>query len=217
MLADLRHTMPHVFDQGRRPTCLVAAVSDANQCNRGDPKKFSVEYLFYKCSEQDASVVTGGVSVSTIYDCLMMNGQPLDSHWPYITQQPPVSTWVEPSNSPGTVYGAHLKFGIFKFDAICDLVKRGIPVVLLLSVDNSLYRVDNNGLLSGEVFGPFRGCHAMLCVGVGRTDRNWLCVRNSWGACWADAGYAWMDEGYLESCMLSAAYLPQERKTEWHI
>jgi hypothetical protein len=47
------------------------------------------------------------------------------------------------------------------------------------------------------------GCHAVVTVATGRANsERFVRIKNSWGMRWADSGYAWLSEEYVNNTFI---------------
>ncbi len=94
---DLRSRFGLARDQGARPTCLAFAVSDVHASVRDSQEPLSPEYLFYNAKKRDGKP-TSGATVPMIRLALEMDGQPLESGWPYYPDRPAdLTMWAPPA------------------------------------------------------------------------------------------------------------------------
>ena len=80
---------------------------------------------------------------------------------------------------------------------LCALLDAGRPVMLIVHVSRAFFHAVAGGII-GAANEPHINTHAVIAVGYGTHDSaSCILIRNSWGARWADQGYAWMHEQYL--------------------
>lgn len=189
------HYWSVVRDQGKRPSCMACAVSDAHQFCWSVSKPFSVEYLFfYAAKNMPSGSAHDGLSFSATHDALSLNGQPLEKEWPYQLSQP--SPWVPPSVTE--CWTGNICSNGHAVGDIVHVLKAGEPVVLGLQLTNFwLDELQEPYVIPAD--GKGFGRHAVLAVGVGeyKTEGQVLLVRNSWGGQWGNDGNAWLAADYL--------------------
>src|SRR5215469_3921058 len=84
VLSDLRSLLGGARNQGRRPTCVAFAVSDAHAAARGTNELLSTEHLYFHGVQRTPNGHPNlGVSLSTILDALKHDGQCAETGWPY--------------------------------------------------------------------------------------------------------------------------------------
>lgn len=78
---------------------------------------------------------------------------------------------------------------------IRESIAAGHPVVFGMAVDDAYMRWSDARTYPGRT-GEDRGGHAQVIVGY---TRGAFIVQNSWGRDWGASGFAWLDEGWVES------------------
>lgn len=205
LLADLRAEMPQIRDQGRRPSCLAIAASDAHQLQTS-VEILSAEYLFYHACANGDDKIEDGLSFSDIAAVLTTLGQPEESVWPYQKSQPPTKDWFPPS-------GAHklfrASFVTLSADpaVIFQAVEKQKPVVLGLVTRDSFFGCLPSGYPPVVANDIARGHHAVVTVALARQEQMYFGIRNSWGSGWGDNGHAWLSEAYLRENLFAAAII----------
>jgi hypothetical protein len=185
---DMRSDFLAVRDQGARPTCLAHAVSAAHEHARKCASYLSPEYLHYF-----AHGGSSGNSITEIATALEAQGQCDDGSCPYFASEPPIG-WKPP-------LGLHVyrRFsGLVKpdFSTVEKCAKSGHPPILGISLPEPFFDPQPPWVISP--IGRIRGLHAVICAGIGWHGGSPVAlIRNSWGADWADKGYAWLDEVFL--------------------
>ena len=207
--------MPAIFDQGARPTCLVASACDANQYGRLNISEMSIEHLFHLCWKRDTSCLQDGTSPALIGKILKDIGTVDQSFWPYEPMQPAICDWGPPPSSSVNFYRADLEAVQVDFNSIRHRVGQGMPVIIGLHVYENLIRCPGSGHLTGRPTGAPRGRHAMTAVAVMQNPSQRICLRNSWGVGWGLDGHVWLDETYFEQSVFSAHIIPEGSKTIW--
>ena len=197
---DFRARFGTVRDQGTRSSCLACAATDAHSYCHALADPLSVEFLFYQAGRRMAGRdVTGGLTFDAVDDALQVEGQPLESEWPYQCVTP--IPWKPPAVTTRW-YGA-LDDPIAAATEIAATLRTETPVVLGLR-------------LTGEFLAPRRmpfiipskgsgfGGHAVLAVGLGQEKANGtvILIRNSWGEAWGLQGHAWLAQAYLDDKLI---------------
>ena len=92
---DMRAIFLDARDQGPRPTCLAFALSDAHTAERTPRRSLSVDYLYYLALRRmPANHGDNGVGLNEAADALRVDGQPLETSWPYSYALPVTcTTW----------------------------------------------------------------------------------------------------------------------------
>ena len=208
LACDLRSQFGAVRDQQTRPTCLAFAVTDTHGASFASFNTLSVEYLYYHAVQlMPGKNPHGGISPSAAVNSLHSHGQPLEPHWPYQAALPAnIGTWSPPTNCP--VFKHALLTRTYSFSEICSHLNSGKPVILCLQLSESFYKPLPSGLVAQKTADPMTGRHAVIAVGHGRSATEpCLLIRNSWGFAWGLGGYAFLEEGYLTSRLLSVLIL----------
>ena len=191
ILHDYRPLLGPVRDQGARPTCLAHASTTAHEHARGSKMALSPEYLHHFASGSTNSLM--GVDFSNVSRALLDPGQPVESDCPY-QESEPAPPWTPPSNL--ILYRRQSVLTQQSPDDVEALLDAGHVPVLGISTTDAFYAPTAPWVISSA--GPVRGLHAVAAVGIGTTytTRRFL-IRNSWGAAWADAGHAWLDDAFM--------------------
>lgn len=206
---DLRAYFGAVRFQARRPTCLAFAASDTHAAHRGSWAELSCEYLFYMAQKRATRLPTQGATLWATLETLKLDGQPLESGWPYLPQLPaPISTWGPPENV-GTL---HTRVGSSQspnVDQIIAALDANRPVIVLMKLSRAFYYPEDGIIDAGaeEAPDPARR-HAVIAVGHGQWGaERVILIRNSWAAKWASNGYGWVTERYLAPRIFNMALL----------
>src|SRR5438270_597211 len=85
---DLRDRFGPARDQGARPTCLAFAMSDAHAAMIEPWNPLSCEYLFFHAQRRVAKPPHTGASMSATREAVELDGQPVESDWPYLKAVP---------------------------------------------------------------------------------------------------------------------------------
>lgn len=201
---DIREKFGDVDQQGRRPTCLAFAASAAHRHHHGAGEPFCIEWLYYYAVTRAGDSPHAGSRLPETQSVIREVGQPLESHWPYTTTKPSITTWIPPTAPPENVFFAKDDGARSQFDNIARALEVGIPTVIGLMIGESFINVtmtDGFALVADGTEPVKSGAgHALLVVGSGLVDAHRrLLVRNSWGPRWGDLGHAWISEEYLNT------------------
>jgi hypothetical protein len=209
---DIKHLMPPVFDQGRRPTCLAVSTSDAHQAQIADVDRLSIEFLYYYSVISSGQIDFNGLSFVDVNQALLEKGQPKETDWLYSQVQPAANVW-QPPKAIGKCFKGALLHILPDISSICSAVTKLEPVILGISVRDSLLRYQGSTTsLSTNCKGMIRGYHAVLAVGFEKKEGTRICIRNSWGAGWGIAGYGWVEEEYLMANLKYAATITRQQE-----
>lgn len=186
-----------VRPQGLRPTCLAFALSDLNYQLAKD--HLSPEYLYRAAalSHQGWQPNDGMTWDSAM--AAAKSGQPLEVSFPYQKDEPSLPIPVLPQKLP--LHGHTVSLQKNRFDEIVVRLRRDTPTGLALRLTLEFYAPQNGMVLFSDQALPGM-LHAVVVVGYGATPDNkqWLLIRNSWGAPWGDgAGRAWICESYVSA------------------
>ncbi len=184
-----------VRSQGIRPTCLAFALSDLNYQLANS--HLSPEYLYRAAalSLQNWQPHDGMTWDSAI--AAAQAGQPLEASFPYQADEPPLPIPALPQQLP--LHGNTIGLQQNRFDDIVLRLQRNTPTGLALRLTYEFYS-PKNGIVSFSDHVVPGMLHAVVVVGYGATpdSKQWLLIRNSWGAPWGDgAGRAWICESYV--------------------
>ena len=203
---DISSRFGPVRDQGKRPTCVAFAVSDLHasiRCTTFAP--LSVEYLFYHaCLRGSPFDPSNGVTLHQILEALEHDGQPQEEHWPYMMYLPPdVKNYKPPANTP-PIYrraGEEIDRAV---DEIEKELESGRAVMVVFTSTMQFHLAQPEVPVASSSSDQALAPHAVVAVAVGK-DHTHRCVRvrNSWGAKWADSGYAWLSEDYLKARLIA--------------
>ena len=201
---DSRPLLGPVRDQGARPTCLAHASTTAHEHARGSTVALSPEYLHYFASGNDSS--PEGVNFPNVSRALLDPGQPAETDCPHHHNEPPPE-WEPPTNV--LLYRRRSASPKQNPDEIEALLDAGHIPILGISTTDAFYSPAPPWVISPT--GPVRGLHAVVAVGIGTTyaPRRFL-IRNSWGAAWADAGHAWLDDVFIVQHLRDVLVLTEE-------
>jgi len=210
---DLRPQFGPARDQGKRPTCLAFAASDAHAGLRGAWQALSTEFAFYQAQRRGGRKPSDGATLPAMLQAIREDGQPLETGWPYLADTPAdIATWMPPSSAtPVFRRGGHGATG--DVNAIIAELNKSKPVITLMRLSASFFRVPADGIID-EAPGEKPDLnlrHAVIALGHGTrgADRVVL-MRNSWGSRWGQQGYAWITEKFLSARVFSLAHLMED-------
>ena len=195
---DLRGHFGPAREQGLRPTCLAFATSDAHAAVRDTTWADSVVVntsTTTPCSGEGVSH-TSGVKIASIRDALDQDGQPMEAGWPYLKCRPeeleaagegrgPVPPGVEDARG-------QLRQGVAEGDIRHAGLDRHVHLRCLLPTRRLAWWTRPSRLTRPG------GTRSSPLPRVSCPGRRLLMVRNSWGAGWGLAGYAWIAERYMK-------------------
>lgn len=207
---DLRGQFGLARNQHQRPTCIAFAITDVHGAVNCSAEPLSCEYLYYHAIQRSGNHPNAGVSVKDICTALEADGQPNESHWPYIAQLPTdLVLWKPPSN-PSPLYKRKYQLIPGSFQRAMAMVHAGAPFVMIMTISDTFFTpMSDHTIDSTEPNDPTR-VHAVAVAGAGtRSGTEFLLVRNSWGDDWGQDGYAWVSERYLTSRIRSLILLTE--------
>lgn len=210
---DLRLQFGPARDQGKRPTCLAFATSDAHAALRGAWQALSTEFAFYHAQRRGGRKPTEGATLPSMLQAIREDGQPVETAWPYLIDTPAdVSQWLPPSDA-APVFRRAGRGTNGNVNAIIADLDQSKPVITLMRLSASFFRVPSDGIID-EALGEKPDLHlrhAVIALGHGTrgTDRVVL-VRNSWGPRWGQQGYAWITEKFLNARIFSLGHLTED-------
>jgi len=206
---DLRARFVEARDQGSRPTCLAFAMSDAHSAERPPHRSLSVDFVYYHALRRmPLNHGDNGVGVKQVTDALRIDGQPVETDWPYSHTLPvDLSTWKPPGKL--AVMHATATSNQLSVDWLCARLDQDQPCVIVFLPSERFYYADAAGQLPSHSPDPdLPASHAVIAVGYGVTStRRHVLIRNSWGTSWGQYGHAWLAEDYLKPRLLSVISL----------
>jgi C1A family cysteine protease len=202
---DIRTDLGPVRDQGRRPTCLAFAASDAHRHSRQHKALLCVEWLYYHAIKLAGAGPHDGTTILNTRTVLRSIGQPEETDWPYSSAWPDEARWVvpKPRTSLMTCGSNQCTNGV---DVVRNHLDTGTPVIVGVYLSSTFRlpidwtHIGGEVLLAPNLGEPidFSDGHAMVVVGHGTYNGNQLVLlRNSWGPRWGSNGHAWVREDYL--------------------
>jgi len=203
--------LPPVRDQGHRGTCVAFAVTAAHEVARAAgavvSDDLSEEALFWGCKVIDRNW-NSGTRLSSAATAVSATGQPLEAIWPYVRHRPAGARYDPPTQPADDWHKSGLRRSSVDPASIRAELAAGRPVVLGLTVFDTLFTPSTAGRVDAPASGsPPRGRHAVLAIGY---DATGLLIRNSWGTTWALGGYGWLSNEYTEQ-YVREAWLIQSR------
>ena len=202
---DFRADLGDIRDQGRRPTCLSVAASDAHRHRRRHPEPLSIEWLFYHVAQHAGTDLHTGTRMPDTRAVLRAVGQPEERVWPYSKDPPAATAWRPPSPRPALMV-CESEACTADLLAVREQVDEGVPVVIGMFISATFlsptgWSHHGSEIVLGrdprEAVDTARG-HALVIVGRGRVaGEPVLLIRNSWGLRWGAEGHAWVYEDYL--------------------
>lgn len=186
-------------------SCLACAASDAHAHVISSHEALSAEYLyFHAVQNMPGADPSQGTSLPAISKALFDHGQPCESAWPYLTDQPAPADWHPPSGIE-ELHFARLDTRQTTPEDIARLIGTAGPVLLGLIITDAFYRCDPQGRIPNVARDTPRAAHAVLAIGCGGSDGRHILVRNSWGASWGDQGHGWLPPAYISRQLAEAA------------
>jgi hypothetical protein len=211
--SDLRASFGPARDQGNRPTCLSFAMSDAHAAARDDLSPLSCEFAYFHAQRRANRPPSVGATLSAMLSAIREDGQPFETGWPYLTAVPAdLTTWTPPA----TAKPVFRRAGVSGSDKIEDIIAelgQGKPVVTLMRLSESFFRIDATAIVDeqpGEK-PSFSMRHAVIAVGYGELNgQRVVLMRNSWGLKWGSNGYGWITEKYLQPRVIRLVTLQED-------
>ncbi|AYV48966.1 peptidase C1 [Caulobacter flavus] len=206
---DLRNRLGPARDQGRRPTCLAFAASDAHAGLRAPWPPLSCEAAFFHAQRRAKRPSQVGATLPSIIEALAEDGQPLETVWPYLATLP--EPWAAPDfNDP--VYHCIGAPAAPSWDHLVASLESGRLVLMLMMLSQGFFTPDAFGVVqlhSGPPDPAIR--HAVLAVGHGEVGGEpAVLVRNSWGNGWGVDGHAWLPRSYVAASLFGTALFKEK-------
>ena len=199
MLIDLRHLLPVVRDQKQRGTCISFATSDAHSSVRAGAIALSVDYLHFHAVRRMGLPISEGATGPSVRQALALDGQPLETAYPY-SEQLPVGNWQPPSKLAPLWRATSSLLASSPSAALADVLEKGVPAVLTFRMSSSFRSPDPKTYVVSDDHKGVAGKHAVVIVGVREeAGARIFLARNSWGTLWGDAGHAWVPALYIDN------------------
>lgn len=210
--ADLRSKFGPARDQGRRPTCVAFATSDAHAAMRSEPNALSAEYAFYQGQRRTGGSPFQGAHLSAVLAGINEHGQPNERDWPYLTEVLDAASWSPPPVSE--LFRRASDIEVPAMGTAISHLDRGTPSVALLYLSRSFYVTPADGIVDqvpGEPPDTARR-HAVVVVAHGLVDESRaVLVRNSWGSKWGIDGHCWLTETFLQPRLYGLAIFKEDQ------
>jgi C1A family cysteine protease len=206
---DLRGKFGPVRDQGARPTCLAFATSDLHAASRPLPfVALSTEYLYFHAVQRSKPPdPNDGLTLMAIARTLKLDGQPIETAWPYLGSIPTdISKWKPPKGV--SVFRQTLSNKAKSVATITNSIDSGHPVLLCLRISRAFYSPDDHGVVTHPKNDPDTGYHAVVAVAHGSSSSGpMMLVRNSWGQDWGLNGHGWLHSKYVSDRLHSLSII----------
>ncbi len=210
IVSDLRSAFGPVRDQGSRPTCLAFATSDTHAGIRTGWSALSCEYLFYHAQRRASRPADSGATLAAMLDAMGLDGQPVESDWPYMNTCPSNRNSWSPPSTVKELFARTSSAQDEKLTFIITALDRGNPVILLSLLSTSFFNPTTDGVVDAATTEKlnFGLRHAMVAVAHGKINGSVsILVRNSWGPNWGLDGHAWLTQNFIEPRIFHTAVL----------
>ena len=143
---DLSSLFGPIRNQGTRMTCVAFAASDTHAFYRDRWEPLSCEYAYYHAIKRwGSNNPDAGVPLFDMAEAIELDGQPLESGWPYLKTLPQdLSLW-KPPPDPGDIFYRKIEIKSPSLQDIVDLIDSGDPVIVTLNISISFSCPDSDG------------------------------------------------------------------------
>lgn len=187
---DRRDDLLKVRDQGRLPTCLSYSISTVHRVNKDIDTYLSAESLHYHATEGDWC---RGSKIVEVQEALMQKGQPEDRHCATISCED-AQGWTPPTDVE--YYHANSTKTISSPDTVKEAIRDLELPIIGIEIPQEFHQPNPPWVISA---GQKQNLHAVVAVGLAKYEgETVVLIRNSWGEEWANSGYAWLDNSFLE-------------------
>ncbi len=211
--ADLRSSMPPIYDQGSTSSCTgnacAAALAYARTMQGLQDFTPSRLMLYYVARELEGNATAdSGAQIRDAIKGAGQNGACPETEWPFDTSQ--ITT--KPSDNAYQAAFKDRAIGYKRVNqdmiSIRSCLADGDPIVFGFSVYQSFEgdQVAQTGIMPmPSAKEGIVGGHAVLAVGYS-DDNECVIVRNSWSSSWGDAGYFYMPFAYITNQNLASDF-----------
>ena len=165
-----------------------------------------MEYLFYHaCKLVTPFNPHTGVTLDQILQAVDAHGQPEELHWPYLVHLPAdLSTYLPPSITAPIYRRTGQVLTSAPVDEISQDLNNDRPSLLIFRSTEPFIKAGRTSPVAWSSTDQLLPPHAVLAVGLGDNQaKRVVRVRNSWGAGWADGGYAWLTEEFIDKTFVA--------------
>ena len=195
---DMRSQLPSARDQGRRPTCLAFAMSDAHMVAAKRPRLLAPDYVHYHAARRAGVSLNAGVGLGSMRDALLKDGQPFEDECPYASSRE--NSW----SPPPKLSAIWTRASTLLIGKASEILMRAVLAkrahVLVLRISRSFHAPDPESHAVLDDGGKDRRLHAVVIVGVAHiAGTTSFLARNSWGTAWGQDGHAWLPGSYIDA------------------
>jgi C1A family cysteine protease len=206
---DYTAEMTPVRNQGDEGTCVafasVVGVKEYQDTKEyKNPIKLSPRYLYSLCKKYDGSPEEEGTYPRVAMKMLLKYGTPPESYWPYRPHQTD-----KPKLKADTVALRYRVRAYARLKTILEM-KRSLvvngPYLAGVDVYESWFtkKAEKTGMVPmPKKSEQYQGGHAICIVGFDDT-RKLFKFKNSWGDDWGEAGYGYLEYGYMKQYCVDA-------------